>query len=131
VRNTQSDAKDAAYRRICIYTKSVERYKLQRERRRQVHLLSEKGFTQRQIADKLGISVRTVNRDWSKLQPFLKGQVLQEIRDDAVKQRREFEERYMKLTLKQQLKLLKRDVENECKKRRDLEAIYRRLKRRK
>src|SRR5208283_6183216 len=123
--------KDAAYRRIRVYTKSVERYKLERERRRQVRLLSEKGFTQRQIADKLGISVRTVKRDWSKLQPFLKGQVFQEIRDDAAKQRREFDERYMRLTLKQQLKLLRRDVENECEKRREIEEIYRRRIRRK
>jgi transcriptional antiterminator len=123
--------KDAAYRKICVYTKSVERYKLERARRRQLRLLVEKGFAQRQIADKLGISVRTVKRDWSKVQPFLKGQVFQEIRDDAYKQRREFEDRYIGLTLKQQLKLLRRDVENECENRQGLEAIYRRRKRRK
>jgi transcriptional antiterminator len=96
-----------------------------------VRLLVEKGFAQRQIADKLGISVRTVKRDWSKLQPFLKGQVFQEIRDDADKQRRLFEARYTGLTLKQQLKLLRCDSENEREKKQVLEAIYRRRKRRK
>jgi transcriptional regulator with XRE-family HTH domain len=96
-----------------------------------VRLLAEKGFTQRQIAAKLGISVRTVKRDWSKVQPFLKGQVFQEIRDDAVKRTREFEERYIGLTPKQQLKLPRHDAEKANETGRGLEAIYRRRKRRK
>ena len=65
------------------------------------------------------------------MQPFLIGQVFQEIRDDAVKRTREFEERYKGLTLKQQLKLLRSDAEKAGEMRRGLEAIYRRRKKRK
>lgn len=61
------------YRRIHVYSKSLVRYKKERERRRQIRLLVEKGFKQKQIAEKLGVSVRTVKRDWRKIGRYVTG----------------------------------------------------------
>jgi len=54
-------------------------YTTERERRRQVRLLAEKGHTQKQIASELGVSTRTIKRDWDKIRPYVKGQTRKEI----------------------------------------------------
>jgi predicted transcriptional regulator len=105
-----SKVKEASYRRVSAYTKSVVQYKRERERRRQVRVLAEKGFTQKQIADELGVSTRTVKRDWDKTRSYVKGQVNREIMQVADARRREFEQRYKGLTVNEELRLLKQDL---------------------
>ena len=110
-----SGVKEVSYRRVLAYTKSVARYKLERERRRQVRVLAEKGFTQKQIAAELGVSARTVKRDWDKIRSYVKGQFRREIRE-IVDEQREFEQRYEGLTVNEEFRLLKQDVKEASKK---------------
>lgn len=111
-----SGAKEVSYRKVLAYTKSVARYKLERARRRQVRVLAEKGLTQKQIAAKLGVSTRTVKRDWDKIRPYVKGQFRREIREIVDEQQREFEQRYEGLTVNEKFRLLKQDVKEASKK---------------
>ena len=64
VQSSRQSIQEVPYRKVSTYTKSAKRYKLERERRRQVRLLIEKGFSQQQVAEELGVSIRTVKRDW-------------------------------------------------------------------
>jgi len=118
----------ASYRRVSVYTKSVVRYKLERERRRQVRVLAEEGFTQKQIAVKLGVSTRTVKRDWGKVQSYLKWQFDKEIGQAAEEKSLQVEGKFDGLTLKEELKLLKKDIKR-AKKRRAVRRLTRRQKR--
>jgi hypothetical protein len=52
----------------------LERWRLERERRRKVRALVAKGYSQKQIAHELGVSTRTVMRDWDKVRSYVKGQ---------------------------------------------------------
>jgi DNA-binding CsgD family transcriptional regulator len=63
-----------SYRKVDAYSKSLKQYRLERKRRRQVRVLAFKGYTQQQIAVELGVSVRTVKRDWEKVRAYVKGQ---------------------------------------------------------
>ena len=101
---------DARYRKLKVYTKSLVRYKLERARRRQVLCLAKKGLTQKEIASKLGVSTRTVKRDWKKLAPYLTGQFHRQIWEITAKQREKERQRYEGLTIKEELKLLKKDL---------------------
>ena len=65
---------EASYRKVDAYSKGLLQYRRERERRRKVRVLVEKGFSQRQIAAELGVSVRTVKRDWNKIRAYVKGQ---------------------------------------------------------
>lgn len=110
IKNRRSKAYKASYRRISIYTKSLKRYKLERKRRRQIRLLSEKGLTQKQIAAELGVSVRTVKRDWAKLHSCVKGEFNRQIREILLESQESLDRSYEGLTLKEQFKLLKQDI---------------------
>jgi hypothetical protein len=59
----------ARYRRIKKYYKSAKQYKKQRLRRKLCWLLTGK-FKETEIAEMLGISVRTVIRDLNKIRPY-------------------------------------------------------------
>ena len=59
----------ARYRRIKKYYKSIKQYKKERLRRKLCWLLSGK-FKETEIAEMLGISVRTVIRDMNKIKPY-------------------------------------------------------------
>jgi DNA-binding NarL/FixJ family response regulator len=63
-----------------VYTNSLERWRKERERRRKVRVLANKGYTQKQIALELGVSTRTVMRDWDKVRSYVKGQRNRELR---------------------------------------------------
>ena len=63
-----------SYRKVDAYSKSLKQYRLERKRRHQVRVLASKGYTQQQIAVELGVSVRTVKRDWIKVRAYVKGQ---------------------------------------------------------
>ena len=59
----------ASYRHIKTYYKSPYQYKKERKRRKLCWLLHGK-FKETQIADMLGVSVRTVIRDLNKVKPY-------------------------------------------------------------
>ena len=101
---------DARYRKLKVYTKSLVRYKLERARRRQVLCLANKGLTKKEIASKLGVSTRTVKRDWKKLTPYLIGQFHRKIWEINANQREKERQIYEGLTIKEELKLLKKDL---------------------
>jgi hypothetical protein len=65
---------EASYRKVDAYSKGLVQYRRERGRRRKVRFLVEKGLSQRQIAVELGVCVRTVKRDWSKIRSYVKGQ---------------------------------------------------------
>lgn len=121
-----SNVKKASYRKVLVYTKSMERYLKERERRRQVRLLAEKGHTQKQIARELGVSTRTIKRDWDKIRPYVKGQTRKEIRQVVAERQREFERRYEGLTVNEELRLLKQDIREAAKKAHALQGSTRR-----
>ena len=125
-----STANKASYRKVSVYTKSMERYTKERERRRQVRLLAEKGHTQKQIASELGVSTRTIKRDWNKIQSYVKGQTRKEIRQVVEERQQEFKRRYEGLTVNEELRLLKQDVKEAVKEARALQTRDRRQEQR-
>lgn len=62
--------KKAVYRRVEKYYKTSEQYWKERDRRGQVLKLCEEGLTQKQIAERLGVTTRTVKRDFAKIKPY-------------------------------------------------------------
>ncbi len=110
-----SNANKASYRKVSVYTKSMKRYSKERERRRQVRLLAEAGHTQKQIASELGVSTRTIKRDWNKIHSYVKGQTRKEIRQVVDERQQEFKRRYEGLTVNEELRLLKQDVKEAVK----------------
>ena len=91
---THSDACGASYRKVCVYTKSLERWRKERERRRKVRSLAAKGYTQKQIARELGVSTRTVMRDWDKVRSYVKGQRNRELREKVEREKLLFPHKY-------------------------------------
>ena len=65
-------AKMAKYRQMHKYTKSIGQYKGERQRRQKVFQLYSRGYTQKQIAEQLQVSPKTVYRDLKKLGPWFK-----------------------------------------------------------
>jgi len=90
----------------------MKKYRRERERRRQVRLLAEKGHTQKQIASELGVSTRTIKRDWDKIRSYVKGQVRKEIWQIEEAKRKEFEQRYEGLGANEKLHLLTQDLKS-------------------
>jgi len=64
--------KTAKYRQMHQYTKSIREYKKERERRQKVFQLYSRGYTQKQIAERISVSPKTVYRDLKKLGPWFK-----------------------------------------------------------
>jgi DNA-binding CsgD family transcriptional regulator len=62
--------KGPEYRKINRYFKSKSQYWNERNRRKKCWELSGQGFTYKQIAEKLGVSEKTVQRDIKKIQPY-------------------------------------------------------------
>ncbi|MGO8805974.1 MAG: helix-turn-helix domain-containing protein [Candidatus Bathyarchaeia archaeon] len=125
-----STVNKASYRKVSVYTKSMKRYSKERERRRQVRLLAEAGHTQKQIASEIGVSTRTIKRDWNKIQSYVKGQTRKEIRQVVEERQQEFKRRYEGLTVNEELRLLKQDVKEAVKEARALRTIHRRQEQR-
>jgi DNA-binding CsgD family transcriptional regulator len=65
-------AKMAKYRQMHQYSKSIREYKKERERRQKVFQLYSQGYTQKQIAEQIGVSPKTVYRDLKKLHSWFK-----------------------------------------------------------
>jgi DNA invertase Pin-like site-specific DNA recombinase len=62
--------KKPMYRHVKKYYKSLGQYWRERKRRKLVLKLHEEGLSQKQIAERLGASVRTVKRDFAKVKPY-------------------------------------------------------------
>jgi predicted transcriptional regulator len=107
--------KEANYRKVRVYTKSLARYRKERARRRKIRVLAEKGLSQKQIATELGVSTRTVKRDWDRVRSYVKGQCNKELKEIVEKRNREFEQRYEGLNPKEELELLKSDFKEASK----------------
>ncbi len=88
------DSRKVAYRRAGVYTKSLVRWRKERERRRRVRVLVLRGWSLKRVAVELGVSTRTVMRDWKKIQSYVKGQINKEYRQAAERRRRELEQKY-------------------------------------
>lgn len=67
--------KGPSYRKINTYFKSTKQYWKERNRRKKVRQLSKEHYTYKQIAEKLGISVKTVQRDMKKIRRYVIGQI--------------------------------------------------------
>lgn len=64
------ERKGPEYRRIDRYYKSKDQYWRERNRRKKAWELSGQGSNYKQIAEKLGVSEKTVQRDIKKIQPY-------------------------------------------------------------
>jgi transcriptional regulator with XRE-family HTH domain len=100
----KTSLKGPGYRRKRIYTKSVAKYREERKRRKRVCELSN--LNQEEIAKRLGISVRTVQRDQAKIKPYHLGQFNRFCRELREKEMREYNESSESLSLPQRAKLL-------------------------
>lgn len=96
--------KGPAYRRKRVYVKSISQYSQERLRRKQVCELSN--LSQEEIAKRLGVSVRTVQRDQAKIKPYHLGQFNRFCRELHEKEMREYNEASESLSLPQRAKLL-------------------------
>jgi hypothetical protein len=96
--------KGPGYRRKHVYTKSVAKYRKERERRKLVCELSN--LNQVEIAKRLGVSVRTVQRDQAKIKPYHLGQFNRFCRELREKEMWEYTETSDSLSLPQRAKLL-------------------------
>jgi transcriptional regulator with XRE-family HTH domain len=96
--------KGPCYRRKHVYVKSVAKYRKERLRRKRVCELSN--LSQLEIAERLGVSVRTVQRDQAKIKPYHLGQFNRFCRELREKEMREYNETSESLTLPQRAKLL-------------------------
>jgi hypothetical protein len=100
----KTSLKGPGYRRKHVYTKSVAKYRKERERRKRVSELS--GLNQDEIAKRLGVSVRTVQRDQAKIKPYHQGQFNRFCRELREKEMQEYNETSESLSLPQRAKLL-------------------------
>jgi len=100
------DAKGAVYRRINVYSKSIEQYWKERNRRKQTWRLSSEGLTYKQIAEKLGVSEKTIQRDIKKLRPYYIGQINKAYQIMQEEQIRKFESHLNGLSLTQRFRVL-------------------------
>ena len=64
--------REARYRRIGKYYKSLEKFKAETNRRKQALELQNQGLGIKQIARQLQVSERTVKRDFAKIMIFIK-----------------------------------------------------------
>ena len=68
--NAVNMPKEPKYRVIERYVKSKEQYWKERNRRKKAWLMSGQGLTYKQIAEKLGVSEKTILRDIKKIRPY-------------------------------------------------------------
>jgi len=100
------------YRRINTYTKSIKQYKRERNRRKKVLYLRMVEFrSQKQIAEKLGVSVSTVKRDLRKMRRYVVGQNNRAIRLMRAERHRIFEEATEGLSLRERFDYLSLEMD--------------------
>jgi len=116
--------KGPSYRIINRNLKSKTQYWKERNRRKQVWKLNGEGLTYPQIAKKLGVSAKTVQRDMKKVFPYHKGILLKQLRELEEKRYRKFEKMLDGMTLIQRFKTLTNMIIKQRKQKRGRE--YRR-----
>lgn len=94
------------YRIINTYSKSTNQYWKERNRRKQAWLLSSEGYTYTQIAKKLGVSEKTVQRDIKKVRRYYIGQLNRSWRIMEEERQAEWAKKVEGLSLTQQFKLV-------------------------
>lgn len=115
--------KGPSYRRKHVYTKSIAKYREERERRKRVCELSN--LSQEEIAKRLGVSVRTVQRDQAKIKPYHLGQFNRFCRELREKEMREYNETSESLSLPQRAKLLIKLLDRQRKEEEDRKRFLR------
>lgn len=117
------------YRCIKKYVKSIKQYKKERQRRHWLKFLVEHGFSQKQIARRLGVSERTVRNDWRKLRNYVKGQI--RANREMLERHRilEFNQQIAGLTLTQECRFLKKRVEEKIKQRQRIDKLLYKIRR--
>ena len=100
----KTSLKGQGYRKKHVYTKSIAKYRKERTRRKRVCELSN--LSQLEIAERLGVSVRTVQRDQAKIKPYHLGQFNRFCRELREKEMREYNETSESLSLPQRAKVL-------------------------
>jgi len=104
------------YRRINRYFKSTEQYKKERSRRKKIlHLWLVEFRSQKEIADKLGVSVSTIKRDQKKLRRYVTGQNNRAIRIMRDERHRAYEQAMEGLPLRERLDYLSLQLEKQKK----------------
>jgi transposase len=95
------------YRRIKRYYKTSGQYWKERNRRKQILcLLEEENLNQRQIAERLGVSERTVKRDVAKIRPYQERKFRHQLRLLQKENDEKFEAELAGKTPIEQLKIL-------------------------
>lgn len=102
------DSKTPFYRTMNRNMKSIKQYWKERNRRKKARQLSSKGYTYTQIAKKLGVSEKTVQRDIKKVSRYYIGQLNKAWRIMQEEKQREWQQQLNGLTLMQQFKLTTR-----------------------
>lgn len=95
--------RNAEYRRIRKYTKSLGKFKAEKLRRQQALELQNQGLSIKQVALRLGVSERTVKRDLKKAMLYVKKVRTQMLRRES----RLALEQFQAMGLKQQLEYAK------------------------
>jgi hypothetical protein len=103
-RKHKTGLKGSGYRRKHVYVKSISQYRQERLRRKRVCEFSN--LRQVEIAKRLGVSVRTVQRDQAKIKPYHLGHFNRFCRELREKEMREYNETSESLSLRQRAKLL-------------------------
>jgi len=98
----------AEYRRVRKYYKSADRWRVERERRQRVLEMFEEGVSYAVIAERLGVSERTVRRDMAKIRPYYERKVRSCLRKLEEKKRAKVEAELAGKSLSEQYKLLTR-----------------------
>ena len=100
------DTNASFYRKMNAYVKSKDQYWKERNRRKQAWKLSSEGLTYKQIAEKLGVSEKTIQRDIKKLRPYYIGQINKAYQIMQEEQIRKFESHLNGLSLTQRFRVL-------------------------
>jgi len=107
----KSRKKGPDYRRINRYFKSSKQYWRERNRRKTVWQLHSEGLTYPQIATKLGVSEKTVQRDMAKVAPYWERKMINQWRKMEEERRDEFKRNISGLPLSKQFEYLHRENE--------------------
>jgi len=105
-KHTKKRALGPRYRIVNKYVKSTKQYWKERNRRKRAWQLSGEGLTYEQIAEKLGVSEKTVQRDIKKIKPYYHRLSRKYLRELERERQSKLSEELKGRTLHQQLDIL-------------------------
>jgi DNA-binding CsgD family transcriptional regulator len=115
------------YRRIRMYYKSAGKWRDDRLRRKRVLKLHEEGLSYAGIADRLGVSERTVKRDMAKIKPYYDRKIRSYLHKLAEERQANIEAELEGKSLGEQLKILEKTWVNYSKLVKQREYLRRQL----